>query len=55
VNKDFCFAGEWDFQVKLRPVNRVNQRIQEAEKLGFRPFCFKYNKIALKKNYWNTN
>jgi DNA repair protein RadA/Sms len=32
-----------------RPVNRVDQRIQEAEKLGFSTiFVSKYNKIALK-------
>jgi DNA repair protein RadA/Sms len=29
-------------------VNRVNQRIQEAEKLGSLLFVSKYNKIALK-------
>jgi DNA repair protein RadA/Sms len=34
---------------EIRPVNRVDQRIQEAEKLGFSTiFVSKYNKIALK-------
>jgi DNA repair protein RadA/Sms len=34
---------------EIRPVNRVDQRIQEAEKLGFSSiFVSKYNKIALK-------
>jgi DNA repair protein RadA/Sms len=35
VNKDFCFAGEVGLSGEIRPVNRVDQRIQEAEKLGF--------------------
>jgi DNA repair protein RadA/Sms len=49
VNKDFCFAGEVGLSGEIRPVNRVDQRIQEAEKLGFSTiFVSKYNKIALK-------
>lgn len=49
VNKDFCFAGEVGLSGEIRPVNRVDQRIQEAEKLGFSSiFVSKYNKIALK-------
>ncbi len=35
VGKDFCFAGEVGLSGEIRPVNRVDQRIQEAEKLGF--------------------
>lgn len=49
VGKDFCFAGEVGLSGEIRPVNRVEQRIQEAEKLGFSTiFVSKYNKIALK-------
>jgi len=49
INKDFCFAGEVGLSGEIRPVNRVDQRIQEAEKLGFSTiFVSKYNKIALK-------
>ena len=49
VSKDFCFAGEVGLSGEIRPVNRVDQRIQEAEKLGFSTiFVSKYNKIALK-------
>jgi DNA repair protein RadA/Sms len=49
VNKDFCFAGEVGLSGEIRPVNRVDQRIQEAEKLGFATiFVSKYNKITLK-------
>ncbi len=49
VNKDYCFAGEVGLSGEIRPVNRVDQRIQEAEKLGFSTiFVSRYNKIALK-------
>ncbi len=49
VNKDFCFAGEVGLSGEIRPVNRVDQRIQEAEKLGFSSiFVSKHNKITLK-------
>ncbi|RYJ43705.1 DNA repair protein RadA [Flavobacterium beibuense] len=49
VGKDFCFAGEIGLSGEIRPVNRVEQRIQEAEKLGFSTiFVSKYNKISLK-------
>jgi DNA repair protein RadA/Sms len=49
IGKDFCFAGEVGLSGEIRPVNRIEQRIQEAEKLGFSTiFVSKYNKIALK-------
>ena len=49
VPKDVCFAGEVGLSGEIRPVNRVEQRIQEAEKLGFATiFVSKYNKIATK-------
>ena len=49
IKKGFCFAGEVGLSGEIRPVNRVDQRIQEAEKLGFSTiFVSKYNKIALK-------
>ena len=41
-----CFAAEIGLSGEIRPVNRCDQRIQEAEKLGFeRIFVSKYNKI----------
>ncbi len=49
VNKDVCFAGEVGLSGEIRPVNRVEQRIQEAEKLGFATiFVSKYNKLSTK-------
>jgi DNA repair protein RadA/Sms len=44
-----CFAAEVGLSGEIRPVNRCDQRIQEAEKLGFRRiFVSKYNKISRK-------
>jgi len=49
IEKDVCFAGEVGLGGEIRPVQRVEQRITEAEKLGFNTiFISKYNKIALK-------
>ncbi|NRD21998.1 DNA repair protein RadA [Winogradskyella litoriviva] len=45
----YCFAAEVGLSGEIRPVQRVEQRILEAEKLGFSTiFVSKYNKIALK-------
>jgi len=49
LQKDFCFAAEVGLSGEIRPVQRVEQRILEAEKLGFSSiFVSKYNKISLK-------
>ena len=49
LQNDFCFAAEVGLSGEIRPVQRVEQRILEAEKLGFSTiFVSKYNKIALK-------
>jgi len=42
-----CFAGEVGLSGEIRPVARIEQRISEAEKLGFkRIFVSSYNKIS---------
>lgn len=47
--KDVCFAAEVGLSGEIRPVQRVEQRILEAEKLGFSTiYISKYNKISLK-------
>ena len=47
--KDVCFAAEVGLSGEIRPVQRVEQRILEAEKLGFSViYVSKYNKISLK-------
>ncbi|MBE9491317.1 MAG: DNA repair protein RadA [Bacteroidetes bacterium] len=45
INKNTCFAGEVGLSGEIRAVNRIDQRIAEAEKLGFdRIFISAYNK-----------
>lgn len=49
IPKDYCFAAEVGLSGEIRPVQRVEQRILEAEKLGFsKIFISKYNKLNLK-------
>ena len=46
IDDKSCFAAEVGLSGEIRPVNRCEQRIQEAEKLGFeRIFISKYNKV----------
>lgn len=35
ISKKSCFAGEVGLSGEIRPVNRLDQRIKEADKLGF--------------------
>jgi len=47
IEKGVTFAGEVGLSGEIRPINRVDQRIQEAEKLGFTQILVsKYNKIS---------
>ena len=49
LSSDYCFAAEVGLSGEIRPVQRIEQRIIEAEKLGFSTiFVSKYNKISLK-------
>ncbi|MEO9512373.1 MAG: DNA repair protein RadA [Flavobacteriaceae bacterium] len=49
IAKGFCFAAEVGLAGEIRPVQRVDQRILEAEKLGFTTiYVSKSNKIGLK-------
>ncbi|MBT3208680.1 MAG: DNA repair protein RadA [Bacteroidetes bacterium] len=44
IEKDICFAAEIGLTGEIRPVSRIDQRIAEAEKLGFKKiFISKYN------------
>lgn len=46
-----CFAGEVGLSGEIRAVNRIEQRIAEAEKLGFEKIILsKYNRKGLGKN-----
>ena len=46
-----CFAGEIGLSGELRPVSKINIRIKEAAKLGFKSILIsKFNKIDLEDN-----
>ena len=54
IEKNVCFAAEIGLAGEIRPVQRVEQRILEADKLGFsRIFVSKNNKIAIKNTKIN--
>ena len=40
-----CMAGEVGLSGEIRPVNRIEQRIMEAEKLGFSRILIPYNNL----------
>ncbi|MBS4041226.1 MAG: DNA repair protein RadA [Flavobacteriales bacterium] len=45
VEKNICFAGEVGLTGEVRPVSKIEQRITEAEKLGFETiYISKYNR-----------
>ena len=47
IEANICFAGEVGLSGEIRPVNRIEQRIAEAERLGFEQiFISKYNKLS---------
>jgi DNA repair protein RadA/Sms len=51
IPQNICFAAEVGLAGEIRAISRVEQRIQEAEKLGFEKIILsKFSKIA-KKNY----
>ena len=44
IDQNICFAGEVGLSGEIRSVNRIEQRIAEADKLGFEKiFISKYN------------
>lgn len=44
ISNDICFAGEVGLSGEIRAVNRIEQRIQEADRLGFKQiYISKYN------------
>ena len=48
IPKDVCFAGEVGLSGEIRAVTRIEQRIQEADKLGFKKiFISKYGTKGL--------
>ena len=46
IKKDICFSAEIDLSGKLRPISKIDSRIKEAAKLGFKSiFISKNNKV----------
>ncbi|MBS3993501.1 MAG: DNA repair protein RadA [Bacteroidetes bacterium] len=47
IPQNYCFAAEVGLAGEIRPVNRIDNRIKEAAKLGYQKiFVSKYNKIS---------
>ena len=54
LTQHICFAGEVGLSGEIRAVNRIDQRIAEAEKLGFEKIIVsKYNQKGLNKQKFN--
>lgn len=54
IPNDHCFAGEVGLSGEIRAINRVEQRIQEADRLGFKKiFISKYNVKGLNLNKYS--
>lgn len=54
IGLKICFAGEVGLSGEIRAVNRIEQRIAEAEKLGFEQiYISKYNKKGLDISRYN--
>jgi len=54
LSQHICFAGEVGLSGEIRAVNRIEQRIAEAEKLGFEKIIVsKYNQKGLSKQKFN--
>ena len=54
VSQDVCFAGELGLSGEIRGVNRIEQRIQEADRLGFKEmYISKYNMKGIDQKRYN--
>ncbi len=46
IDKEWCMAGEVGLSGEVRPVNRIEQRIAEAKKLGFTDMVIPKNNLS---------
>lgn len=54
IDQGICFAGEVGLSGEIRAINRIEQRIGEADKLGFNQiFISKYNLKGIDKEKFN--
>jgi DNA repair protein RadA/Sms len=45
IDQEICLSGEVGLSGEIRPVNRIEQRILEAEKLGFKKIIIPHNNL----------
>ena len=56
IENGWCMAGEVGLSGEVRPINRIEQRLAEAEKLGFTDIIMpKYNLQGIAQNKYNIN
>lgn len=56
IENGWCMAGEVGLSGEVRPINRIGQRLAEAEKLGFTDIIIpKYNLQGITKDKYNIN
>ena len=52
ISQKICFAAEIGLSGEIRPISKIDQRIQEAEKLGFESIVIsKYSKLSIDKKF----
>ena len=52
ISQKTCFAAEIGLSGEIRPISKIDQRIQEAEKLGFESIVIsKYSKLSVDKKF----
>ena len=50
ISQKICFSAEIGLSGEIRPISKIDQRIQEAEKLGFKSIVIsKYSKLSIEK------
>ena len=50
ISQKICFSAEIGLSGEIRPISKIDQRIQEAEKLGFESIVIsKYSKLSVDK------
>jgi len=50
IQSKICFAGEIGLSGEIRPVNRIEQRVSEAEKIGFNTIIISKNNLKAAKS-----
>lgn len=51
IGTEVCLAGEVGLSGEIRPINRIEQRIQEAEKMGFEKIIIPLSSLSFESGY----